>query len=59
MMKDLLFVVYTVLIPAIPLWGAGHYKRSKDKKRRTMCFVLFGVQTLISLGCILAWFGYV
>ncbi|MBO4384133.1 MAG: hypothetical protein J5854_01770 [Clostridia bacterium] len=57
MLKTLLFVVYTALIPAVPLYGVFHYSGVGDGLRKTVCWGLFAVQCLISLGAIVGWLG--
>jgi|GEM_PF-1525559 len=59
MLKDILFVLYTAMIPLVPLWGADHYKKCSRPNKRLVCLALFGMQTLLSLGCILTYFGVI
>jgi len=46
---DALFILYSGLIPVVPLVGAEIYKRRDDKKRRNVCYLLFAVQLLVSI----------
>lgn len=51
-MEDVFFVLYAAMIPAVPLYGAKHYKKNKNEVKRLVCWGLFAVQTLISAACI-------
>lgn len=57
MIKTVLFIVYTLMIPTVPLYGVFYYRDKKDKIRETACLGLFAVQCLISLGAIVGWLG--
>ena len=59
MIKELLFAVYAALIPAVPLWGAHHFGKDGDARKRKICFVLFAVQAAISAASIIKYIGTV
>lgn len=48
---DALFLLYVGAIPVVPLIGAGIFKRRKDTRRRSVCYGLFALQLLLSIGC--------
>ena len=48
---DALFLLYVGTIPVVPLIGAGIFKRRKDTRRRNVCYGLFALQLLLSIGC--------
>ena len=48
---DALFLLYVGSIPVVPLIGAGIFKRRKDTRRRNVCYGLFALQLLLSIGC--------
>ncbi len=48
---DALFLLYVGAIPVVPLIGAGIFKRRKDTRRRNVCYGLFALQLLLSIGC--------
>ena len=48
---DALFLLYVGVIPVVPLIGAGIFKRRKDTLRRNVCYGLFALQLLLSIGC--------
>ena len=52
MLKTILFIIYTALIPLVPLYGARHFKRKKDEIRQIVCWGLFVIQCLISTAAI-------
>lgn len=52
---DALFLLYVGAIPAVPLIGAGIFKRRKDTLRRNVCYGLFALQLLLSIGCAVAY----
>ena len=54
---DALFILYSGIIPIIPLIGAEIYKRRNDKKRRNVCYGLFALQLLISVRYIISYFA--
>ncbi len=54
-----MFVIYTALIPAVPLWGARHFKKQDKPVKRDVCRLLFVLQSALSLGCILSRLGYI
>jgi len=43
-----LFLLYAGIIPAVPLIGAEIYKRRNDNTRRSVCYVLFFLQLMLS-----------
>ena len=59
MLKEILFTVYAALIPAVPLWGIKHFKKTDKPAKRDVCRILFVLQSFVSLGCILTRLGYV
>ena len=48
---DALFLLYVGAIPVVPLIGAGIFKRRKDTRRRNVCYGLFALHLLLSIGC--------
>ncbi len=52
---DALFLLYVGSIPVVPLIGAGIFKRRKDTRRRNVCYGLFALQLLLSIGCAIAY----
>lgn len=52
---DALFLLYVGVIPVVPLIGAGIFKRRKDTLRRNVCYGLFALQLLLSIGCAAAY----
>lgn len=52
---DALFLLYVGAIPVVPLIGAGIFKRRKDTLRRNICYGLFALQLLLSIGCAVAY----
>ena len=48
---DALFLLYEGSIPVVPLIGAEIFKRRKDTRRRNVCYGLFALQLLLSIGC--------
>ena len=48
---DALFLLYVGAIPVVHLIGAGIFKRRKDTRRRNVCYGLFALQLLLSIGC--------
>ena len=48
---DALFLLYVGAIPVVPLIGAGIFKRRRDTRRRNVCYGLFSLQLLLSIGC--------
>ncbi|MCR5610796.1 MAG: hypothetical protein K6F68_03080 [Clostridiales bacterium] len=57
MIKTILFVAYTAMIPAVPLYGVVHYTKNNDRIRKTVCIGLFALQCLISIGAIVSRLG--
>lgn len=57
MLKSFLFIVYCALIALIPLWGADYFKRKNDDKRSIICWCLFAIQSLISIGSVISYLG--
>ncbi|MBO4848406.1 MAG: hypothetical protein J5586_04555 [Clostridia bacterium] len=55
MLKTVLFVLYALMIPLVPLWGVRHYRRNKNGSKEIVCWVLFAVQTLVSVGSIISY----
>lgn len=55
-MRTAAFIFCAGIIPLVPLFGAGIYKRRKDKLRRNVCYGLFALQLLLSIQYILVWF---
>lgn len=53
MLKEILFTVYAALIPAVPLWGAHYYSKNDNTGRKTLCYILFALQVLLSAGSIM------
>ena len=53
MIERLLFVAYAAVIPLVPLIGVKAYKKSGDEIKRSVCWGLFALQTLISIGSII------
>lgn len=54
-MQDILFLLYALAIPAVPLFGAEIYKRRGDHLRRNVCYVLFALQLAVSAAAAFAW----
>lgn len=52
MLKTILFIIYTSLIPLVPLYGARYYGKKNDEIRRIVCWGLFAIQCLISTAAI-------
>ena len=48
---DALYLLYVAAITVVPLIGAGIFKRRKDTRRRNVCYGLFALQLLLSIGC--------
>ena len=48
---DALFLLYVGSIPVVPLIGEEIFKRRKDTRRRNVCYGLFALQLLLSIGC--------
>ena len=48
---DALFLLYVGAIPVVPLIGAGIFKRRKDTRRRNVCYGLFALHLMLSIGC--------
>ena len=48
---DALFLLYVGSITVVPLIGAEIFKRRKDTRRRNVCYGLFALQLLLSIGC--------
>ncbi|MCR5808378.1 MAG: hypothetical protein K6G56_02325 [Clostridiales bacterium] len=57
MLIKILFVIYAALIPLVPLWGARYYSKKEDASKKTICYVLFAVQIMLSFGSILTYLG--
>ncbi len=55
MLIKVLFVIYAAMIPLVPLYGAELYKKQDNRRKRNVCWVVFAVQTLISLGSIISY----
>ena len=55
MIKTILFVIYAMLIPAVPLYGVRFYKKHHDFTKLVCCWMLFGIQALISIGSIISY----
>lgn len=53
----LLMLLYAGMIPVVPLIGAEIFKRRKDIFRRNACYVLFVLQLLFSICCIVEYFS--
>ena len=43
--------------PAVPLIGAEIYKRRNDNTRRSVCYVLFFLQLMLSACYVVEWFS--
>ena len=54
---DMLFILYSGIIPVVPLIGAEIYKRRDDKRRRNVCYGLFALQVLLSIRYIISYFA--
>ena len=52
-----LFLLYAGIIPAVPLIGAEIYKRRNDNTRRSVCYVLFFLQLILSACYVVEWFS--
>ena len=50
------FLLYTGLIPAVPLFGAALFRRRGDHRKKIICYGLFALQVLLSIAYIIAWF---
>ena len=48
---DALFLLYVGAIPVEPLCRGGVFKHRKDTRRRNVCYGLFALQLLLSIGC--------
>ncbi len=57
MLKSLPFILYAAFIPVVPLYGTMVYSREKHNTKRLVCWVLFAVQSLISLLSIISYTG--
>ena len=57
MLMKILFAIYAAAIPLVPLYGAEEYKRRGAARKKNVCLLLFGVQTLISVGSIISYLG--
>ena len=55
MFRSILFAVYAMLIPVVPLYGVGHYRKNKDRTKEICCWVLFALQLLVSVGSVIAY----
>ncbi|OQB25256.1 MAG: hypothetical protein BWY11_00586 [Firmicutes bacterium ADurb.Bin182] len=49
------FIIYASMIPLVPLFGAGIFKKRKDNVKKNVCIGLFVLQTLLSIGYIITW----
>lgn len=52
----ILFIAWAGLIPLVPLIGAETFKKRGDSKGKLACYVLFGIQLLLSLSYITVYF---
>lgn len=57
MIKDILFTVYALLIPAVPLWGVEKYRRDANGRRMRICFGIFAAQLFVSVLAVLKYAG--
>ena len=57
MIRDIAFVLYVSAIPIVPLCGYDHFRKKDSASKALVCIMLFVMQTLLSLGCILSYFG--
>ena len=53
MLTKILFILYAGVIPLVPLLGVKAYKKSGDVVKRNICWGLFALQTLVSLGSVI------
>jgi hypothetical protein len=49
------FIIYAGMIPVVPLFGVRIFKKRNDKVKKNICIGLFLLQTLLSIGYIVAW----
>ena len=49
------FIIYAGLIPLVPLYGAGIFKKRNDNVKKNVCIGLTVLQTLLSIAYIIAW----
>lgn len=49
------FIIYAGMIPLVPLFGVSIFKKRKDHVKKNICIGLFVLQTLLSIGYIVAW----
>ncbi len=52
----ILFIAWAGLIPVVPLIGAEVFKKRKDTKGKLACYILFGLQLLLSIAYITVYF---
>lgn len=57
MLKTILFILYAVMIPVVPLLGTMRYDKENDNKKRLACWGLFTAQSLVSAAYIIAYLG--
>ena len=43
-----LMILYASAIPLVPLWGAGYFRKKKQRGKQAVCMALFLSQLLIS-----------
>ena len=56
MFKDIMFFIYTAMIPLVPLYGVGYYTKRPSGTKRAVCVLLFVMQIFISCGSIIKYF---
>jgi hypothetical protein len=49
------FIIYAGMIPLVPLFGVRIFKKRNDNVKKNVCIGLFVLQTLLSIGYIIAW----